>query len=158
MQLVVAKLIEKNPNERQIAVKKILNAIYPPNQSTDARLECLINYVRDTYHDLDENAKQTFAQEIERNSSQWVTNSHRSYDDIEDMPPTGNGANALTIVSTPKWMDTHKKIGKMMRILVGVHYGMIVQVKGFENNRIVLAKLPNGQIRKFLLKHVEFLK
>lgn len=161
--LIVAKLKEKEPEERRLVVNKIFDAVYEPFYPIDDKLERLVGHVRDTYTDLDDGAKKTFTRQIQRHcletqtSGLIETKTLISNIDDENNPQIANFADAPSYTIAPKWTDKNKKIGKKVRILAGMNYGTIAQVDRIEHD-IVLAKLADGKIIKYLRKHVKFLE
>lgn len=164
-QLVVAKLKGKHPVERRIAVNQIFDAIYAPITPIDDRLEHLVSTVRETYHDLGDNdaAKKSLALKIQKECMQVGSIAHDNNANVENMVNMANqtvdsGMKSLSAIGAPKkWFDRNQKLGKTVRILIGLNYGMVARVSGIEDN-MLLVQLADGRIVKYFHKHIEFLE
>lgn len=156
--LVVAKLNEKSPDERRVVVQKIFDAIYAPITPNDERLDRLVGFVRDMYDGLSEEAKKAMTLQIQTVCMQAQTKCENSNNNTENFGYLANQppVEAVPYVTTPRWLNKDKKIGKKVRVLVGLQYGMIAQVDGFDHD-MVLVKSADGKITKYLKKHVEYL-
>lgn len=155
-QLVVAKLKEKQPDERRMAVNQIFDAIYAPVAPVDNRLEHLVTYIREAYSDLGDSdeAKKTFTAQMRTVCMQMGSTAHHNNPNVENIANEAN-QNIANQAAPATWYGRGQKLGKKVRILVGSHAGTIARVDSISNDTLSI-QLADGKIVKYKYKHIEF--
>lgn len=156
-QLVVSKLNQKDPNERREIINKIFNALYEPIIPKDDKLERVIGFLREMYGNYDEETQKSLRYNIQTLCMETETHDNNSGNIVDNIGIAANNANRMTFAGEPRWMGKNKKVGKSVKILVGMQYGTIAQVDSFDQDK-VLVKLANGKTVKYMQKHLQFLE
>lgn len=159
--IVATKIKEKSPEERPELVKKVFDAVYA---TKDDKFERLIGFLRNTHEDIDEETRSTLKLHIQQICQQANIDSNNKAESIvcSTNPTNSNVVSEIeTVASAPQLhprngLDINGTIGRNVRILVGLHYGMMAKVADLKHNMIIV-QFADGKTIKYLKKHLEFL-
>lgn len=143
--LIMTLLEEKHPAERAIIENRVVNALREPMTSTNIKLDRLFIFIKEICEDMGE---ATFTELVARIRGLCI-----------QMAAPNEGAtdsNGLRYVAEPKWCGADRKIGKRVRILIGLNQGKIGEVVEMKLP-MVNVRLAGGKIVKYLTKYLQFL-
>lgn len=143
--LIMTLLEEKHPEERAIIENRVVNALREPVTSMGIKLDRLFVFIKETCEDL---SAATFRELVAKIRGLCI-----------QMAAPGDGLrdlNAPNYVSEPKWCGTQRKIGKRVRILIGLNEGKIGEVVDMKSP-VISVRMAGGKVVKYLSKHLQFL-
>lgn len=143
--LIMTLLKEKHPEERAIIENRVVNALREPVTSMNIKLDRLFVFIKEICEDMGE---ATFRELVPRIRDLCIQMAAPN-----EGPKDSNG---LSYVSEPKWCGTQRKIGKRVRILIGLNEGKIGEVVEMKLPTVCV-RIAGGKIVKYLSKYLQFL-
>lgn len=143
--LIMTLLAEKHPEVRAIIENRVVNALREPVTSIDIKLDPLFVFIKETCEDLSAATFRELVAKIRGLCIQMAAPSDCSRD-----------SNEPSYVSEPKWSGTQRKVGKRVRVLVGLNKGKIGEVVDMKLPAISV-RMAGGIVAKYLPKYLQFL-
>lgn len=143
--LIMALLKEKHSEVRAIIENRVANALREPVTSMNIKLDRLFVFIKEICEDMDEATYNELIAKIRGLCIQMAA------------PNKGlKDSNGLNYVSEPKWCVTQRKIGKRVRILIGLNEGKIGEVVEMKLPAVSV-RMAGGKVVKYLPKYLQFL-
>lgn len=147
--LIMTLLEEKNPEERVIIENRLVNALREPVTSMSIKLDRLFVFIQETCENMDATK---FSELVARIRGLCFAMSAPN-----DGRNNNNDSNGLSYyVSEPKCCGINRKIGKRVRILIGLNIGKVGEVVEMKFPTVTV-RMASGKIVKYLPKYLEFL-
>lgn len=157
-QMIVAKILQKAPEERRQVVNKILDVLFEPYTPKNESLERLVGILREMYDGLDEQTSKSLTMRVITMCMDVREMHDKGANNIAQLlNNNNNNNNQASFANEPKWLNKDKKIGKTVRIKIGTYCGMTAAIDGIDNENVVV-KLGDGKKVKYSLRNVEFLE
>lgn len=180
--LVETKLNQTPPEDLRDRVNKILDALYGPIIPKIEKVDRLVGFLRDTYDGMDKDTSNELTFQIhdicrdvrtkfDNRNNKNGQHSHNILNnpmnagykpnmasDVDNVKKDKSPTDMVSFAFEPKWLNNNKKLGRMVRILAGLHYGSTARVHEIENNRYLILKFADGKTGKYTINQVEFIE